>query len=335
MTNFPLVSVIIPVYKVEQYLPTCVESLINQTYKNLEIILVDDGSPDNCTKLCDEYAEKDNRVKVIHKENGGLSDARNAGIESAKGEWLVFVDSDDAIHPQMIEFLIKAVLQNNYQVATCGYKFIPQVWNGDNDFVLYSFEKTFTESCSEKSLIEYMKQTLWTTAWAKIYKKDLFDQIKYPVGRLHEDEFTTYKVLYEAKKIYVIDLPFYFYRQRDSSIMANISEKNLNDTIDAYIERIDFFLNKNEIKLANFSYSLLLSYYPCLFIKPRNFASNYKTKRKCKNLIKKYKFLLTTKKDKIKYFFKLYFPKIAGHFSYAKLAIKNIVRKSKNESRIH
>lgn len=296
----PLVSVIIPIYKVEKYLSTCVESVINQTYKNIEIILVDDGSPDNCPKICDEYAEKDNRIKVIHKQNGGLSDARNAGIKIAEGDYFSFVDSDDVIHPQMLEFLSKTAVEKKVQVVTCGFSNIPEDCNGNDNSYFYTFENAFAEKCKEVALIEYVKKVYWTTAWAKLYSRKLFEKIEYPVGRLHEDEFTTYKLLYSAGKICMLNLPFYYYRIRSSSITANITEKNLTDTIDAFVEKIEFFLNKDEKELAEYSYLELLVYFTLLFVKPRKNASNKKIENKCKTLLKKHRRVLTIPINKIK-----------------------------------
>ncbi|MBQ3691504.1 MAG: glycosyltransferase [Bacteroidales bacterium] len=235
MSENPLVSVIVPIYKVENYLRECVDSIISQSYNNLEIILVDDGSPDNCPKICDEYAQKDSRIKVIHKPNGGLSDARNAGIEIAKGEYLSFVDSDDVIHPQMIEVLMKPLIEDKcLKMSAC-------------QFLEFDDSKEFEKNQELKPLEtidyqEYFTKKIWATAWGKVYERRLFENIKYPVGRYHEDEFTTYKVCYEAKIVVYTKSQMYFYRQREGSIMAKMSLKRITDYHDAVKSQVDFFL---------------------------------------------------------------------------------------------
>ncbi|MBR6143976.1 MAG: glycosyltransferase family 2 protein [Treponema sp.] len=280
LTNF-LVSIIIPVYKVEPYLHQCVDSVLSQTYKNIEIILVDDGSPDTCPKICDEYAVKDSRVRVIHKENGGLSDARNAGIKIATGEWLSFVDSDDVVHPQMIELLIKPLVDEPLmKISAGGYK------NFFTNNIEYSPVINERLRYEKLSLYEYFYKPLYVVAWGKIYHKSLFENIEYPKGRFHEDEFVTYKILWLAKEISFLDEPLYMYRQRKDSIMANVSEKRLSDTLDALTERIDFFVKKNDIKASRISQKVLLSFYAQLFSYPQNQLKTHEIKSKCKSVLK-------------------------------------------------
>lgn len=246
MSDQPLVSVIIPIYKVEPYIHECVESVINQTYKNLEIILVDDGSPDNCPKICDEYALKDSRIKVIHKENGGLSDARNAGMKIATADYWSFVDSDDVCHPQMIEVLMKPILENSDIKLSCGYYDIfyddsyPQISNSiSDDFQVFD-------------TVDYFIKKWTPSACMKIYHKELFDNISYPVGRYHEDTFTTYKLQYKAKKIACTDAKLYYYRKRSDSIMTTPNRKRVIDLRDASVECIHFFADKESIIYSKF-----------------------------------------------------------------------------------
>ena len=195
-----LISVIVPIYNVEKYLNKCIESIINQSYSNLEIILVDDGSKDSSGIMCDSYILKDKRIKVIHKENGGLSDARNVGIDKAKGEYIVFIDSDDWIDEKMIEILYNIIKKNNSDISICDY------------FLAYNEEiQTQKEDIEIINLsnIEALKKiydkdlgVCMIVAWNKLYKRNLFkDDIRYPYGKIHEDEFTTYKLLYKAEKI--------------------------------------------------------------------------------------------------------------------------------------
>lgn len=214
----PLISVIVPIYNVEPYIDKCINSIINQNYKELEIILVDDGSPDNCGKICDEYAEKDLRIKVIHKKNGGLSSARNAGLEIARGEYIGFVDSDDYIEPFMYDKLLEALLDQDCPLAICGTAYVFE--NGKRiektragDIIVMNFEEALTE------MNQYRKFDMG--AWSKLYKAELFDDIRFPVGKLSEDFFVMYKIFDKAKKIVFISDPAYNYLQRNNSISRN------------------------------------------------------------------------------------------------------------------
>jgi len=232
------ISVIVPIYKVEKYLHKCVDSIINQTYKNLEIILVDDGSPDNCPAICDEYAKKDNRIKVIHKPNGGLSDARNAGLDIATGEYIAFVDSDDYIDLTMYEKLYNAIKQNDCDLAVCGFNNVNEdeskVWQ------CWKKDKVINQNEPVKLLFENNNVGGIITAWNKLYHKDIFKTLRYPVGKINEDEFVVYDVLKNVKKgVVVIDNLLYFYRQRDNSIMNSRPTKKLLDGIEAAKLRVD------------------------------------------------------------------------------------------------
>jgi glycosyltransferase involved in cell wall biosynthesis len=302
MTKNPLVSVIIPIYKVEQYLRECVDSVIAQTYTNLEIILVDDGSPDKCPEICDEYAKQDNRIKVIHKPNGGLSDARNAGIEIAKGEYLTFVDSDDVIHSQMIEVLMKPILEDReLKMSACQFlKFEnrEEIKNYNTDTYPKQIEILNYQNISSKC---------WSVSWAKMYSTELFQDIKFPVGRLHEDEFTTYKLYYEAKNIAYIYSQLYFYRQREGSIMAVMSTKRIIDIHDAFKERIDFYRDKLS---ENYMYSSSLIDFVSRYnnLKMKNMQGTIM--EQWKHELKTYSIKQLTFKQKLNYLSLIFFPKI-------------------------
>ena len=220
-----LISVIVPVYKVEKYLNKCIESIVNQTYKNLEIILVDDGSPDECGKICDNYAQKDMRIKVIHKENGGLSDARNAGINISNGKYISFIDSDDYIDLEYIELLYKTIKKDKSDMAISSHK------------VIYENGTILEKATKEESILEskeVLKRILYDdgidlSAWAKLYKIELFEEIRYPKGRLFEDAATTYKLVDTCKKISIISKSTYNYIIRGNSITnVNFSEKKMD-----------------------------------------------------------------------------------------------------------
>lgn len=221
-----LISVIVPVYKVEKYLDRCVQSIVDQTYRNLEIILVDDGSPDNCGAMCDAWAEKDSRIKVIHKENGGLSDARNAGMAAATGEYIAFVDSDDWIEPEMYQRLYDALITTDSDIASCGAR---RVWLD---------AKPAQEVCAtyKDSVLEYediMKAFISSdgviqTVWDKLYRRNILINVPFPVGMIHEDEFWSWQVIARAKRVVTVKESYYNYLQRSSSIMgAGFTEKSL------------------------------------------------------------------------------------------------------------
>lgn len=257
------ISIIVPVYKVEEYLDRCIKSIINQTYNNLEIILVNDGSPDNCGNICANYALEDSRIKVIHKENGGLSDARNAGIEAATGDYLGFVDSDDYIHPQMYEILYNKLIVSEADISIC--KYIATTKQDIDTAIPENHIQSYTNREALNELFTF-KGPDFVIAWNKLYRKDLFSQIRYPKGKIREDEFTTYKLLYLAKKIVYSDATLYYYFQSPNSIMRKKSFKKESDYAEAMEERLLFFKNETlteEYQLALRRYCLwLLSVYP-------------------------------------------------------------------------
>ena len=303
MNEPSLVSVIIPIYKVEPYLCECVDSIIAQTYKNLEIILVDDGSPDKCPEICDGYAKQDGRIKVIHKLNGGLSDARNAGIGIATGEYLCFVDSDDVVHFRMIETLMKPLIFNkDLKMSAC------QCLNfndGDTFYISQEIEPSVILDYKVFLTIDH-----WSTAWCKIYKYELFKKTKYPIGRIHEDEFITHKICYDAKNIAYTKSQLLFYRQRKGSIMNAKTLKGLVDVHDALKGQVDFFLEKKETEpYAMFLLRFVLfysynKYYKKILKDSENLFVDWKTE------IKKYSIKQLSFKQKMKYIVNFRFPRI-------------------------
>lgn len=203
-----MISVIVPVYKVEPYLRQCVESVLNQTYRDLEILLIDDGSPDRCGEICDEYARKDNRVRVFHTENRGLSAARNLGLREARGEYIGFVDSDDWIEEEMFEVLLKRIEETGADISECGVWFVYPKRTVEADGLL---EKAFTK---EEALAALIFNNLKSFAWNKVYRKDLWDGIFFPEGHVFEDVATTYKIILGAGKVASITRCLYHYRRR-------------------------------------------------------------------------------------------------------------------------
>lgn len=215
MENTPLISVIVPVYKVEALLPRCVDSIRSQTYRNLEIILVDDGSPDNCGALCDGYAREDERIKVIHKPNGGLSDARNAGIDIARGEYLGFVDSDDWIEPDMYGTLLCAALREDVKLVCCGRY---DVYEGIDRTVGLCPAKDEVISGEDLARRIFVWEGIDSAAWDKLYHRSLFREIRYPFGKICEDLPTTYRIGLDAGRVAMVAKPFYNYFHRAGSI---------------------------------------------------------------------------------------------------------------------
>ena len=251
-------SIIVPIYKVEKYLEQCVESIIAQTYGNWELILVDDGSPDQSGRIADQYASQDSRILVIHKENGGLSDARNAGLEVATGDYITLVDSDDYIHPQMLELMLQAAGDGEEDVVICGYE---MVYEGQTPKI-QKFELSGVERIDGREIQQvYFKQSdqrlTYTVAWGKLYRRSCFDAIRYPKGKLHEDEHVTFQILYEASKIVYVELPMYYYLSRESSIMGDFAAKRF-DIFGGYSERMSYYMKKQEVDLAKRTFFLAL-----------------------------------------------------------------------------
>lgn len=237
-----LISIIVPVYNVQDYLEKCILSIINQTYKKLDIILVDDGSTDDSGIICDEYCKNDSRIRVIHQNNCGLSSARNAGIEIAYGDYIGFVDSDDYIDATMFEKLYFAAKKNNAQISICNYFLI----NTENIKTKYKNtiihkEKVFNNTVAIEQMCR--GNLFQFHAWNKLYKKELFIGTRFPLGKLFEDIFTTHKVMYKAEKVVVIPESLYFYVQRNGSILNSKFNIKKLDYIYACKDLIEFCKN--------------------------------------------------------------------------------------------
>lgn len=255
------ISVIVPIYKVEQYLNRCIESIVNQTYRNLEIILVDDGSPDQCPKMCDDWAEKDARIVVIHKENGGLSDARNAGMKIATGEYIFFVDSDDWIHRETLEILILYQKEQNANVVEC--KALPV----DSEFLdkkVVKEELQLQEFNSQGAMTALLRENpLKQTVWNKLYKRELIQDIFFEVGKYHEDEFWTYQVFDKVTKLIYVDVQLYYYFQRSDSIMGQAFSLKRLDAIEGRYRRLELIKDKYPelVSEAKENLAFLIMYY--------------------------------------------------------------------------
>lgn len=275
-----LISVIIPVYNVEQYLSTCIDSVINQTYHNLEIILVDDGSPDRCGVICDEYAMQDSRIRVIHKVNGGLSDARNAGIEIARGQWLAFIDSDDYIAPCTMEELLSSVMKHNADMAICGVVTFRDTNTGriENDKRL-SLDDGITSGIEILKSVRQFSQipAVYAIACNKLYRKTLFDDLRYPIGLYHEDDAIAHHIIGKCDQIVCVGKPLYFYRQTPGSIMNCSYNINRLDAFVAYADRIRYYESHG---LSDYSPPMQDYYFWLLFQKYFLFSESPETKAK-------------------------------------------------------
>lgn len=233
----PLISIIVPVYNIEQYLNRCVNSIVGQSYWNLEIILVDDGSTDHCPDLCDAWAEQDNRIKVIHKTNGGLSDARNKGMEIASGEFIGFVDSDDWIDSQMYEKLLTAIKRDESDIAACS---VQMVWKDGSLSRMLTKQINCVINKQEAQAELLIERKLKQPVWYKLYRQSIIRCIPFEVGKCHEDVYWSYQAIGNADKISIIDSIGYYYWQHEDSIMgAGYSLKRL-DVMEAYCNRYKY-----------------------------------------------------------------------------------------------
>lgn len=236
-----MISVIVPIYKVEQYLRRCVDSLLRQSYRNFELILVDDGSPDGCGGICDAYAGKDSRVRVIHKENGGLSDARNAGLQIARGKYIAFVDSDDWVAPDYLEKLLNGLTETGADICECSI-----LRTGEEKMQTVPTENTPPKVYDTVEALRQLIQdgVFHQYVWNKLYRRQTLEGIFFPEGKTNEDEFWTYQVFGRANAVARIEAPLYYYFQRPGSIMgAGYSLRRL-DALEAKLARQGYIMEK-------------------------------------------------------------------------------------------
>ena len=247
--NNELISIVVPIYNVEKYLKECVDSILTQTYQNLEIILVDDGSTDNSGKICNEYLNKDSRIKVFHKSNGGLSDARNYGIKQSNGKYIQFTDSDDFLDKDMIKILYNDVKENNSDVSICSFYSLKEgIIFTDATYEKKSFSR------DEAIKVNLLDKEIRNYAWNKLYRKSIFDSVQYPKGKLFEDIPTLPRIFLQSSKISIIDIPLYYYRQRSDSILHKKTKKSEFAYLDA-VEEIS-----NEIRTVDSKFEKYCDY---------------------------------------------------------------------------
>lgn len=250
----PKISIIVPVYNVEKYLDRCINSILKQDFKEFELLLIDDGSTDNSGEKCNEYKLKDNRVRVIHKVNGGLSDARNFGLDLAKGDYVGFVDSDDWIDEKMYSTLYQLAIEYDADITTCGIK----EWkNNNNDNKNINNKITIKEFSNSEAIYSlYHNELSGYSACNKLYRKSLFDNTRFPKGRIFEDASIMYKLYHFSNKIVYNDYKLYNYRKRDESITTQkVSNKRL-DIVLMFNELIPFIKN---------NYSYMASYIESMY----------------------------------------------------------------------
>lgn len=247
--NGPLLSVIVPVYDVEKYLPKCLDSLLAQTWRNLEIIVVDDGSPDGSWDIMQDYARRDSRIRLHRQKNGGLSAARNAGLELARGEWIGFMDSDDYAAPEMYETLYRAATEHDAQMAVCSLAYVTP----EGRPIPRTSPITKDEVQTGREALQRLsgpQNWYYVTAMNRLYRRSLLENIRFPEGRIHEDEFTAHLFYWECKRVAFVKKALYCYVQRDGSIMHTESVRSRVDGADGMMERADFALEHEMYILA-------------------------------------------------------------------------------------
>ena len=239
MKTKPQLSIIVPAYKVEAYLPKCIDSILAQTFRDFELILVDDGSTDSTPAICDAAAAKDERVVVIHQKNGGVSAARNAGLDAVRGDYIGFVDSDDYIEPEMYETLMRQMKADDSDIVICNFSYADKAGN------ILPKESLLTkdELLSREEAVRRLsgnKNWYYVTLWNRLYRREVFENIRFPVGRLHEDEYVAHLLYWNCKRISVIKKQLYFYVQREGSITTQESVMQSLDRAEGFFDRSEF-----------------------------------------------------------------------------------------------
>lgn len=296
-----LVSVIVPIYNVERYLNRCINSIINQSYQNLEIILVDDGSPDNCPQICDEWKKRDRRIKVFHKRNGGLSDARNCGLEQATGEYIAFVDSDDYIGKTMYETMITAIEKTGSNLACCGRFY--KSFNGEkksrcleHQVVMSDYEaihELLNNGCVEEAV------------WDKLYRKELWNELRFPLNEINEDIVVMPELIRRSKQVVHVALPFYYYCYNENSITKS-GYNSKKDVMFKHLEELTKYIKEyysteiNTVDVIKARYAMTTLFSIVLADEKEKFSVSYRKyidilrnsymeMLKCKNFMRKQK----------------------------------------------
>ena len=295
----PTISVVVPVYKVEQYLKRCVESILNQIYKDYELILVDDGSPDQAPEMCDQYAKDHPFIHVIHQENGGLSAARNSGIEwalnNSDSEWITFIDSDDWIHPQYLELLLDANRANDTAISM-GQIYITE-------------EYTMSDECMGNDIINVVRTEDAfkdmsldpESSCARLFRKSLFEDIRFPIGKWHEDRFTSYRLLFQFQSVSVVNAPIYYYFENNDGITHSSWNPRKMDLLEAAENQLEFFKETDNDEMYRY---ILEDYIKIITRNMRDTKNKSEFKLYYKILRKKLKKTLKTHRDYLNISFK-------------------------------
>lgn len=280
-SEMPLISIIVPAHNVERYIGECLESLYRQSYKNLEIIVVNDGSTDSTGEMIRQCQKKDNRVVVIDQENRGISSARNTGIAHAKGEYIAFVDADDFVHEKMYEQLYNQLMQDHCAIAMCTYCAVDEYGRKKKQNILDPESRIYEMESFFSAMMENIRnQHTFVVVWNKLYERSLFDNIRFPVGKNHEDQWIVHPLIYEAKRVTYINKPLYYYRVRNHSIMHSGFSMGRFENFFARLDRIQFFERKNvnpalikrlgaESISFGISYWLQMKYWKCASVEQR------------------------------------------------------------------
>lgn len=301
----PEISIIVPVYNVEEYLPKCLDTILNQSFRDFEVILVNDGSKDNSGFICEKYAKKDSRIRIIHKENGGLSSARNAGLDIAKGRYIGFIDSDDFIDLKMYEQLYNMIKIYNADIAICSYECVSK-----HAIIKNKNYKDKLEEIKVFNNIEALNQTLeengveFIVAWNKLYKSSVFENLRFKEGKVHEDEFIVHQVLYKSNIVVYTPKKLYYYLQRENSITGESFNIKRTDYLEALTERIYFYNEKNlDYFKEKTEYQYLKLYFKYYFKVKNDLKDTEKVKKLKQNFIDTFRTLsksnIYSKKEKL------------------------------------
>jgi glycosyltransferase involved in cell wall biosynthesis len=334
-SNNPLISLIVPVYNIPKYLERCVDSIINQSYENMEIILVNDGSTDHSGQICDAYSQKDKRVRVIHKINGGLSNARNAGLDAMKGKYVGFVDGDDFIDKYMYETLVKAILDNDADIVQTGFYHTDEDGNIEDEI---TFKEASYDNLDDMFYARFKENNIHVGVWTKLYKSTIFKSIRFSEGHVYEDYAILPMILNECKKFVVIDGAFYNYASNPQGISNNpVSLSVIKSRLEMplYVLKCIEKINKNYIGYA-YRYiceSGIKGY--CKIIETDRIDEAIKKEymgkliTQFKKYYKIYKKDSSLKKQKLSTKIKLYIFSITPYITYLIIVFKNFIRKLK------
>ena len=291
MNTNSLVSVIIPVYNAEKYLDRCISSVVEQSHKELEIILIDDGSSDSSAVICDGWVQRDQRIRCKHQQNSGVSSSRNQGIKMATGAYLMMVDSDDYIYEKTIEYMLEAIECGQNEMVVCDFE------KGTDD--RHSFNIARVDINEHPECLEPEEVLLkiygndhdklrYVVPWCKLYRRSLFDGIRYPDGRIFEDIYTTHQIIYKCNHIAILDQPFWYYYQHESSIMNQPFHVEKQDYLEALADRVDFFREKELKNLEQHAYDELLHSLIWEYSRARDVIHDEVAKQRITKIFRKY-----------------------------------------------